>query len=585
MDRLLELLDNLDSLESADQLGELLTEALQDATVDDVQTLLDLLIDTYKQHRQSDDPDIGLLKQIAEAVENTQTRAQTLAEEAEAAEAELAALDELIDGPDEPEPADEPEPEAVEEPEPAVEDDPAEPVAATVEVETPAAKAEEETGKVAAAVKPLSGAKMRQHQPASRRQPVEAGRRWKVRAGGDLNGISAGSEIGDMRRLGVAFADRFHQAQVSGRPGRHVVASVDLDYPDDRKLRGEDGAHNGDVISTVLSDVQTRMSNSDGWDSLTASGGLCAPVDVRYDMFGVGDDRRPIRDAWVRFAADRGGVQFIAPPVLSDLATAVDVITEAEDEAGPTKTGLTITCGTLTTEEVSAIYARLQVGNFNRRAFPEQFDRFWQLANLQHAREAETELWDRAVAAGTAVTTGQIVGAARDILENIGQAAAAYRSRHRMPMDAILEVILPDWVIEMMRSDLTRQHAGDNSISLADQVIEDFLANRNVNVVFTPDSGQEFGAQGAEALLRWPDNVEALLYAPGTHLFLDGGTLDLGIEIRDTTLIDTNDVEAFVETFEGHAMVGVESLHLTMDVCPDGTAQAAADVEVCTTGS
>jgi len=59
-------------------------------------------------------------------------------------------------------------------------------------------------------------------------------------------------------------------------------------------------------------------------------------------------------------------------------------------------------------------------------------------------------------------------------------------------------------------------------------------------------------------------------------LFLDGGTLDLGI-IRDSTLVGTNDYKMFIETFEGVAKVGIESLAITSTISINGVAAALRD--------
>ena len=59
-------------------------------------------------------------------------------------------------------------------------------------------------------------------------------------------------------------------------------------------------------------------------------------------------------------------------------------------------------------------------------------------------------------------------------------------------------------------------------------------------------------------------------------MFLDGGTLDLGI-IRDSTLVGTNDYKTFVETFEGVAKVGIESLQVTSTISVNGVAAALRD--------
>jgi hypothetical protein len=50
--------------------------------------------------------------------------------------------------------------------------------------------------------------------------------------------------------------------------------------------------------------------------------------------------------------------------------------------------------------------------------------------------------------------------------------------------------------------------------------------------------------------------------AQGTFLYLDGGTLDLGL-IRDSTLNATNNFEIFAETFENIARIDGRPLTIT----------------------
>jgi hypothetical protein len=85
-----------------------------------------------------------------------------------------------------------------------------------------------------------------------------------------------------------------------------------------------------------------------------------------------------------------------------------------------------------------------------------------------------------------------------------------------------------------------------------------------------------FGSQSAAALLEWPDSFEWYLFAEGSFLFLDGGTLDLGI-IRDSSLVGTNDYKMFVETFENVAFVGIEALKITSTINVNGVAAALRD--------
>jgi hypothetical protein len=82
---------------------------------------------------------------------------------------------------------------------------------------------------------------------------------------------------------------------------------------------------------------------------------------------------------------------------------------------------------------------------------------------------------------------------------------------------------------------------------------------------------------GANVLAQFPSTVYAYMFAEGTWLFLDGGTLDLGL-VRDNTSNATNRFRTFSETFESAAKVGPESLEIALNLYPDGTYGAAKTI-------
>jgi len=126
-----------------------------------------------------------------------------------------------------------------------------------------------------------------------------------------------------------------------------------------------------------------------------------------------------------------------------------------------------------------------------------------------------------------------------------------------------------------MAADLALAMPGDGTLSVGRGEIEGYLAQLNVNLVASPDM-TVYGSQGTAALLEFPDSFKWYLFAEGTFLFLDGGSLDLGI-IRDSSLVGTNDYKMFVETFEGVAKVGIEALVVTQTVNVNGVAAALRD--------
>jgi hypothetical protein len=263
---------------------------------------------------------------------------------------------------------------------------------------------------------------------------------------------------------------------------------------------------------------------------------------------------------------------------LSDYGNAVGVWTNATDTNPGTdvKSSLTVTAASETTVATDAVTLQLQFGNLMARAYPELIARHNELALIQHAREAEQYLVSKLTAGSTAVTTTSLIGVARDFLVQIGRAATAMRSRHRLDPSMQLRAIAPAWVKDAMIADLALNMPGDSTLNVATSEIEGYLAARGVNITFSHDLNV-YGAQsGSAALNEFADTFTWFLFAEGTFLFLDGGTLDLGI-IRDSTLVGTNDYKMFVETFEGIAKVGVESLVVTSTISVNGVAAALRD--------
>ena len=417
--------------------------------------------------------------------------------------------------------------------------------------------------------------------PADRR-PVVNEIPVAITAGADIPGVTAGSNFNTMSDVAEAFSKRLHGLRrVNGGDGeQHIVASFSTQYPEALQL-GTNAEENWAKIQEVASPA-----------AMIASGGYQSPYATRYDVFAVGTNARPVRDALPAFQADRGGIRFIQPPVLSDYGNAVGVWTTALDTAyvtnsyvsSATKSNLVVTPATETTAVADAVTLQLQFGNLQTRAYPELIARHNELGLIQHAREAEENLLSKLTSGSTAVTTTSVLGLAADFLLQVGRAAAAYRSRHRMEPDAQLRVVAPYWVKAAIRADYALQMPGDNAVSVSDAEIEGALAARGVNVTWHLDDSNFYGSQGASALNEFYDTFIWYIFAEGTFLFLDGGSLDLGI-IRDSTLVGTNDYKMFVETFEGIAKVGVESLKVTSTIAVNGARAALRDTLGATTAT
>ena len=403
-----------------------------------------------------------------------------------------------------------------------------------------------------------------------------------ITAGADIPGYAAGAVLPNLKAVAQAMLDRRKgMGRTSGGDGEQMtVATFSTTFPEDRTLVSNDTEGNASKLEAVTSP-----------EALVAAGGLCAPVETSYDIFGFGELGRPVRDSLAVFGADRGGIRFVTSPVLEDLNGAVSVWTLQDDidaatpgAPDPVKPCLRVACGEEVTVYTDAIPLCLTFGNLGARAWPELVERHTELGMIAHARFAETRLLTRIGSLSTAVTTEAELGAARDVFVAIEKAAAGYRSRYRLAEDHALRVIFPQWFKNALRADVTKQLPGDGqdvTFNLAEATINRWFDARNINVTWHMDgeAGQIFGEQEAGELLEFPENVVWYLFAEGTFVFLDGGTLDLGL-VRDSTLNGTNDYKIFLETFEGVAKVGIESLRVTTPVRLYGATAATVDTTV-----
>jgi chemotaxis protein histidine kinase CheA len=438
----------------------------------------------------------------------------------------------------------------------------------TIEETPTAPEAQEEQATVTAAAEESFQA------PADRQPVLKVSEPAKVAitAGADIPGYTAGTEIKDMYEVASAMEKRIHSLRrVNGGDGeQHIVASLTTQFPEERTLT-TDAELNSAKIDAVV-----------GQEAIVASGGHAAPFEVKYDIFAVGSTtERPVRDALPRFQADRGGIRFVTPPSFAagTYANAVGIWTAANDSAETpspsSKLSLTVAAAAEQTASTDAVTLQLQFGNLMTRAYPELIARHNELALVQHAREAEQNLLTKIGDGSTAVTTTSLIGFGRDFLVQIRRAATAYRSRHRIDPQARLKAIVPTWVYDAMAADLALAMPGDGTLSVSRSEIDAYLSNLNVDLVASLDA-TVFGSQSAAALLEFPDSFDWFLFAEGTFLFLDGGTLDLGI-IRDSSLVGTNDYKMFIETFENVAKVGIESLKITSTISVNGVAAALRD--------
>lgn len=554
-----------------DRVGELTAEELTD-----LDTRLRAAIEEAQGEPATEEGNATL-----EALVNglTAVSTETTARE-EAAAAVEARRQELLSAVPEPK-AEDPEPEPEPEADPAKEEAP-QAVAAAAEPEpTPApARVPVRTAPRAAPRSPEPAPS-----PSASRLPVET-----ILA----SGARAGQAITSRQELAEAFVETHRVfSGPSSVEMRQPISRSHWEYPEERSVRENVGA---EANSALLAAAGVGDNPAD-IASLTAAGGLCAPLAPSYEMVRISDDRRPVRDALPQFGATRGGVNFVASPSLADFTDAVGVWTVENDEDAATddsivKDCVRVDCEGNTEVQIEAIYKCLTFGNLGARAFPEQVANAVDVTGDAHAQLAERQLLARIRTNSVGPVIAQtVLGTARDVLTHLNRWATNKRALHRMPRSAPLQVLFPEWLLSSMQDDLTRQMPGDNAMAKSDAEINGYFNSINVDVVWfaTNDhdqAGQRRGVQGANALDQYPLTVEGYGFHPGAHVFMDGGELDFGL-VRDSALNSQNDYQIFAETFEGLYTPGLFSDILRLDICASGATAAQDDVTpaVCLSGS
>lgn len=397
--------------------------------------------------------------------------------------------------------------------------------------------------------------------------------------------------VTDRYVLAEAMCEHLRRMDRQGPPrGRQLVASAFYDYPEERTLIGDPSADARKLDAAV------------GLQALTASGGICLPTNVDYEVKTWATAERPLKEGLPGFDASRGGLLFIEPPSIGTLAAAVGIWTEATDAEplAATKPVLQVTCGATVQVFCAAVTARVGYGNMQSRFQPELVAGYTDLAAAEHARKGDLNLLELIQEKCLKdVTSAKVVGATRDLITAINAAAANFRATNRLPRDVALTAIFPSWCMDLIKIDLARESAHQqgndfNSLAITDEQVTDLLKAHGINPIFTLDylpektggtgyPAQTFAVQGANAaMVNFPTKMVWNLFPEGAIQFLDGGRLDLGV-VRDSTLDATNDMEVFYESFEAIADRGFSKscMQYVTELCANGQSGATATVSGC----
>ncbi len=357
--------------------------------------------------------------------------------------------------------------------------------------------------------------------------------------------------------LAEAFRDASSR---SLKTGKERVARFETSFADERTLSGKINADTRLVDSFVSP------------EAVTAAGGCCSLPQPIYTNPVQGSTARPIRDALPSLGATRGKFSFFPAICLPVDGFGVWTCEDDElvDEADPDtwKSCAEVDCDESDEVGVDAVYSCVTVGNYQTRFAPEQWQGYLAALAIQNARRGEVLLFEKMRAEVMATYTVDALGSIfNNVVNGVATAAAAMRQDQRLG-DVQFDFFVSETLLTAVRLDLINRRVFSSAVddpNVAAALLNTAFANEGINPVYSQDLDPVvFGSGGTDP--QFPLTLGSVLAPNGFFTFLDGGTLDLGTEIRDHNLNRQNKVAAFAESYEGLLARGCNALALDIPV-------------------
>lgn len=358
---------------------------------------------------------------------------------------------------------------------------------------------------------------------------------------------------------------------------RHNIAVIKREFSADLVMNG-DAEHDARVIAHATD--EKRLPGN----SLVAAAGWCAPSQTVYDLceLETTDGLVDVPETQIT----RGGLRFTQGPDFSTIFGGSGYFHQTESQviANTTKPCMEIPCPDFTDIRLEVDGVCITGSLLQRRGYPELVERFIRGALVAHTHKLNQFAIAQMVAGSTAVDANPIGDPVLDtdsvtgLLSVVELAAEDIRYRHRLSMNATVEVVLPHWALAHMRASFSRR-TGQTETNVSNAQIQAHFANRGARVQYVYDwqdaySGLAAGPGGDTALIELPAEVQFLVYPAGTWLRGSEDVIRLDT-IYDSTNLSTNRYTALF-TEEGILMAKVchDSRVYTAPLCPTGITAA-----------
>lgn len=314
--------------------------------------------------------------------------------------------------------------------------------------------------------------------------------------------------------------------------------------------------------------------------------GFCSPSEIDYTLCPPAstEGRWNVPSTVVR----RGGVRIVRDETFADVyGSGVGCFTEAEEIARTDpKPCYSVGCPEFDEIRLNLCSLCIEAPILTAWAFPE-----WiagsvakRLAAFEHQLSCNLITAAEATATVVPPLTTPAGGLVPTVLGFVELQTMDIRYRHRLSPNAMMEAVMPLWLLGAMRSDLNKR-CGVDMISKADAYINQLFANINVRPQFIYNwqdafcSGVPTDFGGTNPPTAWPATARIMVYPAGTFQAARGEIVRVSGVRNDPQMLRENvELALFLEVYWGLIDRCPEARVLTVPVCPDGSTGGCKEI-------
>ncbi|MFU8849432.1 major capsid protein [Micromonospora sp. SL1-18] len=419
---------------------------------------------------------------------------------------------------------------------------------------------------------------------AARRQPkpkvTSAGKSAVIKAAADVPNVPHGHVFSSVSEVASAFDDKFagfpRGVGVATRIKQNV-ARVELPV-DQALVAGGRGLTDMELVELAAS--ESRLSGG----NLVAAGGWGAPSETLWELCEGLETTEGLLDLPGITVPRGGGIKVPANLDFRDLYSGIGFVqTEADSTAGVDKSSYRVPTVNWAETRLEVDGVQIEQDIVQNAVWPELTRDVVRRTLTAHEHKINARLIQRMAAApGQSTQFALTLGGDVDgdetttaLLGAISLAATDYRYRYRLGRRQLLECVVPLWLIDWIRADMSRR-AGVNYLDVTDEQITAWFTRRHLRPQFVYDwqdgyadaAGSGFGGSAAPG--QWPANADVLIYAPGTWVKGSKSIIDLSAVYDSTKLKDNEYIALFTEQATLLVKRCFVSYKVSVPLCPTG---------------